>query len=214
VSPSATKVLIADDHAIFREGLRKVLEAAGGLTIVAEAATGEEALERAREARPDLVVLDVSMPGRGGIETVQELRRREPGIRILVLTMHAEDNFAVRCLREGADGYLTKDAGPDQLVQAVRKVSAGGKYVSAALAERLAFTLDMRFDRPAHEKLSHREFQVMRLIGAGKPASAIAEELHLSVKTVSTYRARILEKMNMRTNSEIMRYVIELGLAE
>jgi two-component system invasion response regulator UvrY len=206
------KILIADDHAIFREGLKKVLESAGGLAVVAEAATGEEALARARESGPDLVVLDVSMPGRGGIETVQELKRRAPKVRILVLTMHAEDNFAVRCLREGADGYLTKDAGPEQLVLAVRKVSAGGKYVSPALAERLAFNLDTSFDRPLHEKLSHREFQVMRLIGAGRAASEIAAELHLSVKTVSTYRARILEKMDMRTNSEIMRYAIELGL--
>src|ERR1700730_797413 len=208
------RILIADDHAIFREGLRKVLEAAGGLSVVAEAATGEEALARARESRPDLVLADLSMPGRGGIETVQELKRRAPKVRILVLTMHAEDNFAVRCLREGADGYLTKDAGPEQLVLAVRKVSAGGKYVSPALAERLAFNLDTSFDRPLHEKLSHREFQVMRLIGAGRAASEIAAELHLSIKTVSTYRARILEKMDMRTNSEIMRYAIELGLGE
>ena len=208
------RILIADDHAIFREGLKKVLESAGGLAVVAEASTGEEALARARESGADLVVLDVSMPGRGGIETVQELKRRAPKVRILVLTMHAEDNFAVRCLREGADGYLTKDAGPEQLVLAVRKISAGGKYVSASLAERLAFNLDTSFDRPLHEKLSHREFQVMRLIGAGRAASEIAAELHLSIKTVSTYRARILEKMDMRTNSEIMRYAIELGLGE
>jgi two-component system invasion response regulator UvrY len=206
------KVLVADDHEIFREGLKKILEGSGIATIVAEAATGEEALERAREHRPELVMLDVSMPGRGGIETVQELKRRDPRIRILVLTMHPEDHFAVRCLREGADGYLTKDAEPGQLITAVRKIAAGGKYVSASLAERLAFSLDANFGRPAHEKLSHREFQVMRLIAAGKTASEIAAELNLSVKTVSTYRARILEKMNMRTNSEIMHYAIELGL--
>jgi two-component system invasion response regulator UvrY len=208
-----TRVLIADDHAIYREGLKKVLEAAG-LCVVAEAATGEEALQLAKESHADVVVLDVSMPGRGGIETVQELKRREPRIRVLVLTMHSEDNFAVRCLREGADGYLTKDAGPDQVLAAVSKISAGGKYVSPSLAERLASNLDANFGRPLHEKLSHREFQVMSLIGAGKTASEIAVELHLSVKTVSTYRSRILEKMDMRSTVEIIRYVIVRGLSE
>lgn len=208
------RVLIADDHAIFRAGLRRILEEAGELTVVAEAATGEEALEAARQSHPEVAVLDVSMPGRGGIETVQEMKRRVPQVKILVLTMHSEDSFAVRCLREGADGYLTKDAPPEQLLAAIRKVFSGGKYVSPGLAERLAFSLDSNFDRPLHERLSHREFQVMRLIGAGRTASEIAAELHLSVKTVSTYRTRILEKMSMRTNSEIMRYVIAAGLED
>jgi DNA-binding NarL/FixJ family response regulator len=207
------RILIADDHAIYREGLKKVLEAAG-LVVVAQAATGEEALQAARTSHPDVAVLDLSMPGRGGIETVQELKRREPRIRVLVLTMHAEDNFAVRCLREGADGYLTKDATPEQVVVAVRKVYSGGKYVSANLAERLASSLDVNFLRPPHEKLSHREFQVISLIGAGKSAAEIAAELHLSVKTVSTYRARILEKMDMKSTVEIIRYVVLHGLGE
>jgi two-component system invasion response regulator UvrY len=208
------RVLIADDHAIFREGLKRILEAATGVEVVAEAATGEEALVRTKESRPDVVVLDVSMPGRGGIETVQELKRRDARIKVLILTMHPEDHFAVRCLREGADGYLTKETVPELLVTAVRKVHSGGKYVSPALAERLVFNLDSNFERPAHEKLSHREFQVMRLIGAGKTVSEIGLTLHLSVKTVSTYRARILEKMEMKSNLEIMHYVIELGLEE
>jgi len=208
------KVLIADDHAIFRAGLRKILEESGEVTVVAEAATGEEALDRARHSRPDVAVLDVSMPGRGGLETVQELKRRSTQSKILVLTMHSEDSFAVRCLREGADGYLTKDAPADQLLAAIKKVWAGGKYISPALAERLASFLDINSDRPLHEKLSHREFQVMLLIGKGRTASEIAAELHLSVKTVSTYRSRILEKMGMRTNSEIMRYVIAAGLED
>jgi two-component system invasion response regulator UvrY len=206
------RILIADDHSIFRAGLKRLLEAADGLNVVAEASTGEEAIKRAGESSPDVVVLDVSMPGRGGIETLQELKRREPKVRILVLTMHSEDRFGVRCLREGADGYLTKDAGLEQLLTAVRKVSAGGKYVSPNLAERLALNLEGGFDQPAHEKLSNREFQVMRLIGAGSTASEIAAKLHLSVKTVSTYRSRILGKMKMRGNAEIMRYVIELHL--
>jgi two-component system invasion response regulator UvrY len=208
------KVLIADDHAIFREGLKRILEAATGMIVVGEAATGEEAIMRTKESKAEVVVLDVSMPGRGGIETVQELKRRNPRTKVLILTMHPEDHFAVRCLREGADGYLTKDTVPELLVNAVRKVHSGGKFVSPSLAERLVFNLDSNFDRPAHEKLSHREFQVMRLIGGGKTASEIAVELHLSVKTVSTYRARILEKMEMKSNLEIMHYVIELGLGE
>ena len=202
------RVLLADDHAIYREGLRQVLEGAG-LAVAAEAATGEEALQKARETHPDVVILDLSMPGRGGIETVQEVKRREPRARVLVLTMHSEDHLAMRCLREGADGYLTKDAPPDQVLAAVRKVSGGGKYVSPSLAERLAASLDLNFAGPSHDRLSHREFQVISLIGAGKTAGEIAAELHLSVKTVSTYRARILDKMGMKSTVEIIRYVVE-----
>jgi two-component system, NarL family, invasion response regulator UvrY len=207
------RVLIADDHAIYREGLKKILEAAG-LAVAAEAANGEEALQLAKHTHPDVAIVDLTMPGRGGIETVQELKRREPRIRVLVLTMHSEDNFAVRCLREGADGYLTKDAAPDQVLTAVRKIYSGGKYVSSLLAERLAANLDINLLRAPHEKLSHREFQVISLIGAGKTAGEIAGELHLSVKTVSTYRARILEKMDMKSTVEIIRYVVLHGLTE
>jgi two-component system invasion response regulator UvrY len=207
------RVLIADDHAIYREGLKKILES-GGFAVAAEAATGEEALQRAQETHPDVVILDVSMPGRGGIETIHEVKRCDPRIRVLVLTMHAEDNFAVRCLREGADGYLTKDAGPEQVLAALHKIAGGGKFVSPSLAERLASSLDASFGRPLHEKLSHRELQVMHLIGSGKTASEIAAELNLSVKTVSTYRARILEKMDMKSTVEIIRYVVLRGLNE
>jgi two-component system invasion response regulator UvrY len=206
------KILVADDHAIFREGLKRVLEAAGWLRVVAEAATGEEVWERVQESRPDIVVLDVSMPGGGGIETLMHLKRLDPSVKILVLTMHEEGQFAVRCLRGGADGYLTKDAMPDRLLLAIHKISSGGKYVSPALAERLAFNLDAGSRLPAHEKLSRREFQVMRLIGAGRTVSEIAAGLDLSVKTVSTYRARILEKLEMKSTAEIIRYAIELGI--
>jgi two-component system invasion response regulator UvrY len=206
------RILVADDHAIFREGLKKVLEAGDCLTVVGEAATGEEVWLRAKESHPDVVLLDVSMPGRGGIETLLELKRLFPAVKILILTMHEEDHFALRCLREGADGYLTKDSSPERLLLAIHKVASGGKYVSSALAERLAFNLDSSSRQPAHEKLSHREFQVMRLIGAGKTASETAAELNLSVKTVSTYRGRILEKMGMRSNAEIMRYIITTGI--
>ncbi len=208
------KVLVADDHTLFREGVKRILEQAEGFSVVGEAATGEEAVERAGRCRPDVVILDVSMPGRGGIETAQELKRRLPAVRILMLTIHPEDHFAVRCLKEGADGYLTKDTAPGQLLEAIRKVRAGGKYITPSLAERLAASLETGFGRMPHESLSEREFEVLRLIAAGKSASDIAAELHLSVKTVSTYRARILEKMGMKNNGEIMRYAFECGLAQ
>jgi two-component system invasion response regulator UvrY len=201
------RVLIADDHAIYREGLKRVLEA-GGLAVAGEAASGEEALERAQETHPDVVILDVAMPGRGGVETLQELKRREPRIRVLILTVHGKDSFAVRCLREGADGYLTKDAGAAEVVVAVRKIHDGGKYVSPALSERLALNAAADFDRSPHERLSRREFQVMSLMGAGKSPGAIATELGLSIKTVSTYRARMLEKMGMKSTVEVVRFVI------
>src|SRR6185295_12252807 len=202
-----TRILIADDHAIVREGLKRILESAGDLDVVAEAGTGPETLDRARTSRPDVVLLDVSMPGRDGLETAKDLKRQNPKVRILMLTVHPEDLFAVRCLKEGADGYMTKDAAPEQLVQAIRRLQRGGKYVSANLAERLAFQLDGELERPAHEELSDREFEVLRRIGAGKTVGEIASELNLSVKTISTYRARILEKMNLKNNAELIRYV-------
>jgi len=207
-----TRILIADDHAIVREGLKRILESAGDLDVVAEAGTGPETLDRARTSRPDVVLLDVSMPGRDGLETAKDLKRQNPKVRILMLTVHPEDLFAVRCLKEGADGYMTKDAAPEQLVQAIRRLQRGGKYVSANLAERLAFQLDGELERPAHEELSDREFEVLRRIGAGKTVGEIASELNLSVKTISTYRARILEKMNLKNNAELIRYVVEKGL--
>lgn len=206
------RLLIADDHAIFRIGLRRALEAAADVEVVAEASTGEEALVEARRSHPDVALLDLTMPGRGGLETAQELKRASPRVKVLMLTMHPEDNFAVLCLRMGADGYITKDAPPDLVLQAIRKVASGGKYVSATLAERLATDVACGGERPAHELLSSREFEVLRKIAAGRTASQIAAELHLSVKTVSTYRTRILEKMNLRTNADIMSYAFRAGL--
>ena len=174
--------------------------------------SGASCLDTVREHKPDLVLLDVSMPGRGGIETAQVLKRRLPDLRILMLTVHPEDHFAMRCLREGADGYITKDGPPAQLLEAIRKVRAGGKYVTAHLGERMAASLETGFDQMPHESLSEREFEVLRLIAAGKGAATLATELHLSVKTVSTYRGRILEKMGLENNAEIMRYAFENGL--
>jgi two-component system, NarL family, invasion response regulator UvrY len=206
------RVLLADDHPIVREGLKRILEAVPDVAVVGEAASGPEAVDLARRHRAEVVLLDVSMPGRGGIETAHDLKRAVPGVRILILTVHAEDHYAIRCLREGADGYLTKDAAPQLLVEAVRKIHGGGKYISLALAERLALNLDAGFERPPHERLSAREFEIMLQIAGGKTVGEIASGLNLSVKTVSTYRARILEKMSLKNNAEIMRYAMQQGL--
>ena len=206
------RVLIADDHSIFRIGLKRTLESAPDMVVAAEAATGEETLVKARQSNPNVVLLDVSMPGRGGVETAQELKRVNPRVRVLMLTMHPEDQYAVLCLKLGADGYITKDVPPEVLLEAVRKVASGRKYVSSNLAERLATDLSGTGDRPAHELLSSREFEVMRKIAAGRTAGEIAAELHLSVKTVSTYRSRVLQKMNLKTNADIMHYAFRAGL--
>ena len=206
------RVLIADDHSIFRIGLKRTLESAPDMVVAGEAATGEETLVKARESNPNVVLLDVSMPGRGGVETAQELKRVNPRVRVLMLTMHPEDQYAVLCLKLGADGYITKDVPPEVLLEAVRKVASGRKYVSSNLVERLATDLSGSGDRPAHELLSSREFEVMRKIAAGRTTGEIAAELHLSVKTVSTYRSRVLQKMNLRTNADIMHYAFRAGL--
>ncbi|HLE83406.1 MAG TPA: response regulator transcription factor [Thermoanaerobaculia bacterium] len=208
------RILLADDHKMFREGVRSLLEARSDMAVVGEAATGEEALAAATEHRPDVVILDVSMPGRGGLETVSELKRRNPKVRVLMLTVHPEDRFAVRCLKGGADGYMTKEAAADELIGAIRKVFSGGKYVSPSLAESLVLSLERDFGAAPHETLSDREFQVMRMIASARTVSQIAEELCLSVKTISTYRSRILEKLGLRNNAEIMQYAMEQHLVE
>ncbi len=203
------RILLADDHPVVRSGLRAILQADPRFEVVSEAATGEEAIDRTHSSRPQVVLLDVAMPGRGGIETAQEIKRLHPAVKVLMLSMHPEDQYAVRCLREGADGYITKDAAPELLLQAVLKLAAGGKYISPALAERLALYLDSRSSRPPHELLSCRELEIMLRIAAGSRPNEIADDLHLSVKTVGTYRARILLKMNFKTNAEIMRYAFQ-----
>jgi DNA-binding NarL/FixJ family response regulator len=205
-------VLVADDHAVVREGLKRILTHDEDIEVVAEAEDGTSALARTREVDPDVVVLDMSMPGRGGLETLQELKRLWPTLGVLVLSMHPEDQYAVRVLREGADGYLSKESAAEELISALRKIYSGGKYVSPSLAERLAQTVERGFEGPPHEQLSSREFQVMVLIAQGRTVSEIGDELHLSVKTISTYRTRILEKMGMKNNAELMHYAIEEGI--
>jgi DNA-binding NarL/FixJ family response regulator len=206
------RVLVADDHAVVREGLKRILSQDRGIEVVAEAEDGAAALARAHEMELDVVVLDMSMPGRGGLETLQELKRLWPRLGVLVLSMHPEDQYAVRVLRQVADGYLSKESAAEELINALHKIHKGGKYVSPTLAERLAVTVERGFEGPPHDQLSTREFQVMKMVAEGKSVTQIGAELHLSVKTISTYRARILEKMGMKSNSELMHYALEEGL--
>ena len=208
------RILIADDHAIVRKGLVQILAESPGPITVDEADSGEEALDKAWHNDYDLVLLDISMPGRGGLDALKELKRHRPQLPVLVLSMQPEEQYAVRVLRAGASGYLAKAGAPDELVDAIHKVLAGGKYISNALAEQIAFGLIDEGEKPLHETLSNREYQILTLIASGKPASVIAGELALSVKTVSTYRARILKKMKMKNNAELTHYAIANKLVD
>jgi len=208
------RLLIADDHAVVRQGIRQILSDAPEMQIVAEASTGLEALELVRNERVDVVILDLSMPGLSGMETVKRIRQDCPNVPILVLSMHPEEQYAVRAIRSGAAGYLTKDSAPEELVAAVRSVARGHKYVTETLAERLAFEIERGSDRLAHETLSDREYQVMLLMAEGLRGQDIAERLALSSKTVSTYRARLLRKMNIGSSAELTRYALRHRLID
>src|SRR5262245_21924057 len=208
------RILITDDHAVVRKGLRQILADEFKKAIFAEAGTAREALDRIRKENWDVVVLDITMPGRSGLEALKEVREARPKLPVLVLSMHPEDQFAVRVLKAGASGYMTKESAPEELVGAIKKIVAGGRYVSTALAEKMASYLAIDTPRPPHERLSDREFVVLRMIASGKTVSQIAAELSLSVKTVSTYRTRILEKMAMASNAELTHYAIKNQLVE
>jgi len=201
------RVLIADDHPIVRRGLKQIVADQPDMTVT-EAGDGPEALRLADKGGFDVVLLDINMPGISGLDVLSQIRSRQPNLPVLVLSAHSEAEFAVRILKAGASGYLNKELAPEELVKAIRRVIGGKKYVSPAVAELLADSLGKDENEP-HASLSDREYQVMLLIAAGKTVSEIAEEIALSVKTVSTYRARILEKMNLKNNAELMRYVIE-----
>jgi DNA-binding NarL/FixJ family response regulator len=209
-----TRILVADDHPVVRKGLKQILTEAPDMEVGGEASTGQEALDKVRAEGWDVVILDISMPGKSGLEVLKQLKRERPGLPVLVLSMHPEDQYAVRALRAGASGYMTKDSAPDELVRGVRKIVQGGKYVSPQLAEKLALDLGTGSQQAPHETLSDREFQVMRLIAAGKTVTEIGEELALSTKTISTYRARVLEKMRMSNNAELIHYAVRNGLVE
>ncbi len=206
------RVLIADDHAIVRKGLRLIAKEQASEIEVDEAENGQEVMEKIRQARYDVLVLDISMPGRNGLDILREVRHALPSLPVLILSMHPEEQYAIRMLKSGASGYLTKDCAPDQLVPAIQKIARGGKYVSDILAEQLLFNLTGEANRPPHELLSDREYSVLVLIGQGKTPTEIAEQLILSVKTVSTYRTRVLEKLNLQSTAELIRYVIENNL--
>ena len=208
------KVLIADDHPIVRQGLRQILAGTADMEVAGEAVNSQEALDQVRMGGWDVLVLDITMPGRSGFDILKELKYEQPHLPVLVLSIHAEGQLAVRALKAGASGYVTKENAPNELVKAIRKVVSGGKYISPGLAETLAFGLEAVSDRPRHETLSDREFQVMQLMANGKTLTEIAGELALSAKTVSTYRTRLLEKLNLKSNAELMRYAIQNGLID
>ena len=204
------RVLLVDDHDVVRKGIRAILEDRYPAITIYEASSGEGALD-ALSAPFDAVVLDLSMPGRSGIDLLAEIKHRFPKLPVLIMSLHGEEQFAVRALRAGASGYLTKSAASEQLVTAFERIVRGGRYISEAVAERLALAAGGDIGAP-HDRLSDREFEVMRGIASGESVSEIAERIHLSVKTVSTYRTRLLEKMGMTTNAELTRYAIQNGL--
>ena len=208
------RILIVDDHPVVREGVRRIFEDQQRGYAFGEASTAQEAVELVRAENWDVVVLDISLGGRSGLELIKELKQIRPKLPVLILSMHSEEQYARRAFRAGAAGYITKDNSRAELVKAVNKVIAGGRYVSADLAERLVFDIERGSDRPPHESLSDREFEVMELIASGKTVGEIAEQLSLSDKTISTYRARILEKMGMKTNAEITHYAIKSKLVD
>jgi two-component system invasion response regulator UvrY len=206
------RVFIVDDHGIVRQGLRRILEEAHGIEVVGEAANGVEALKMAPKLKWDVMLLDISMPEKGGDETLKQLLEENKKAKVLILSMYAEDQYAIRLMRAGASGYLTKDVAPEQLVGAIRQVVEGRKYITATLAELMLIEINSNRDKPLHATLSDREFQILKLIGAGKKVSEIASVLSLSVKTISTHRAHILEKMKLKNNAELTFYVIQNGL--
>lgn len=208
------RILIADDHVIIRQGLKQILADAFSQAVFGEANNGHEALELIYKQPWDIVLLDITMPGKSGLDVLKQVVDAQPNMAVLVLSMHPEDQYAVRVLKTGAAGYLTKNTASDEVVNAVKKVIAGGKYVSTSLAESLATSLNSPVGKAPHEILSDREYQVMRLIAIGRSVKEIAFELSLSVKTISTYRTRIMEKMKLKTNADIIRYAVHEKLVD
>ena len=205
-------ILIADDHSIVREGLKQIVAESPEMSVQGEAVNGNQVLDLIHKKEYDLVLLDIAMPGRGGIETLKQLKIEKPKIPVLILSMYPEDQYAVRAIKAGASGYLTKESAPEELIGAIKKVALGGKYVSPGLAEKLVENLGENIGKQDHTKLSDREYQVMVMIAKGKTVTEIALELFLSVKTISTNRSRALKKMGMKNNAEFTYYAIKTGL--
>ena len=207
------RIIIVDDHPVVRRGLKQILQEEPDVKVVGEAESAQEAFKIIRTIDCDAVVLDISLPGASGVEILKQLKYEYKKLPVLILSVHPEEQYAVRVMKAGASGYLTKESAPEELVKAIRKIISGGKYVSSSLAEKLMTDIDAS-GKPRHEKLSDREFEIMRMIARGKAIKKIAEELYLSEKTVSTYRTRLLEKMNMTTNAEIFSYALKNKLIE
>jgi DNA-binding NarL/FixJ family response regulator len=208
------EILIADDHPIVREGLKQILAETSDMVVADEASNGQEVISKVRKREFDVIILDISMPGRSGLDILKQVKSLKPELPVLILSIHPEDQYATRVLRAGASGYLTKESTSDELIEAIRKVSLGGKYITASLAEKWAFDLEIDAEKPIHKTLSDREYEVMCMIASGKTPKKIAEELCLSVKTISTYRSRILEKMKMKGNAELTYYAIKHALID
>ncbi|HSE60302.1 MAG TPA: response regulator transcription factor [Nitrospiraceae bacterium] len=204
-----TKILVVDDHAVVRHGVKQILSEQFHDAVIGEAQNAEELFAQVHKDRWDIIVLDVGMPGKGGLDALKDLKLLHPKLPVLVLSAYPEDQLALRMLKAGAAGYLSKDSAPNELVQAIRKILSGGKFVSAAVAELLASNLETELEKPLHEQLSDREYQVLCLIAVGKSLKEIADDLSVSVSTVNTYRARILEKMQLKNNTELTHYAIE-----
>lgn len=206
------KVLIADDHPLVREGLKRILEGSSDIVVTGEASNGQEMLKKVRKIDCDVVLVDISMPGRNGIDLLKQLKNIRPDLHILILSIFPEELYGVRALKAGASGYLTKKSTPAELIMAIKKVSKGEKYINPSLSEKLASDIKAETKKPLHESLSDREYEVMCMIASGKTVKEIAEELSLAISTISTHRAHILEKMNMKKNAELTYYVIKEGL--
>lgn len=208
------RILIADDHSVVRQGLQQIVSERMDMAMAGQASSGQEALDLVRENEFDVAIIDIAMPGRGGLDILRDLKAIRPDMKVIILSMYSEEQYAVRSLRDGASAYLTKTSAPDELLLAIETVAAGRRYITPSIADRLAGYIEDSAARPAHELLSDREMQVLVLIGSGKTVSEIAEELTLSVKTVSTYRSRILEKMALASNADLIRYAIHHRLVD
>ena len=208
------RILIADDHTLLRDGLKQILATAGDMVVAGEACDGFQTLEQVRSGEWDLLLLDMSMPGRSGVDLIRQIKTEKPRLPILVLSMHKESEYAVRSIRAGAAGYLCKDSASQQLLSAIRKVAAGGRFIGPEVAADLAFGLIQREDRPLHASLSDREFLIFRKLAAGEGISEIAQRLNLSAKTVSTYKARLMQKMQMSSVADLIRYGLKHGLLD
>jgi two-component system, NarL family, invasion response regulator UvrY len=206
------RLLIADDHAIVREGLKQIVAQTSDIHVVGEAVDGADVMVKLAKLPVDLLLLDISMPGRSGLDVLIQVRREYPDLAVLILSLHTEDQYAIRTLRAGAGGYLTKESAPDDLITAIRKVASGNRYISPHIAERIAFNVAQSQNSLPHESLSNREFQVFRMLALGKTVTEIADELSLSVKTISTNRSRLLEKLHASNNADLTQYAIEHSL--